>query len=139
MERRESGREVQQKGEFIPGHNTEFITELAKSAWRSAYSAAGNNDGARAREVRRGVLIKLGDDRAKLETLNSTAARSPSGTLLRVQTFPLIFRQLSSTLENLPILQRMRNWIRLESLLLKTFRPALAPRLSPRNRHGFRV
>lgn len=31
--------------EFIPRHNIEFITELAKSASHPAYSIAGNNDG----------------------------------------------------------------------------------------------
>lgn len=45
MVRREAGRGHSEKGEFIPAHNTEFITELAKSAPLPAYSAAGNNDG----------------------------------------------------------------------------------------------
>lgn len=46
---------AQEKGEFTPGHNTEFITELAKSASRPAYSAAGNNDGTSAEGRRRGA------------------------------------------------------------------------------------
>lgn len=33
--------------EFIPRHNIEFITKLAKSASHPAYSIAGNNDGTR--------------------------------------------------------------------------------------------
>lgn len=39
--------EALEKGEFILGYNTEFITELAKSVLRPAYSTAGNNDGTR--------------------------------------------------------------------------------------------
>lgn len=65
---------ARREGKFIPGHNTEFITELAKSASLPAYSAAGNNDAAAGGGAGRAVdggLIKLGDDRAKLETLNS--------------------------------------------------------------------
>lgn len=37
--------EALEKGEFILGYNTEFITELAKSVLRPAYSTARNNDG----------------------------------------------------------------------------------------------
>lgn len=83
--------------EFIPRHNIEFITELAKSASHPAYSIAGNNDGEQGLwegrrggemvEAVNGGLIKLGDDRAKLETLNSILW-SISRTRSSVKLFP---------------------------------------------------